>query len=410
MRRAVRYERAFHPASTSAVRDPATVTATLAAASPRVLFIDNVRWAMIVLVLGMHAAVTYSPLGSWYYREHPPLDVGTTLFFATCQGLLQGFFMALLFFVAGYFVASSYDAKGGGSFMAGRLYRLGLPTLLYVALIGPLTEYFVAHSWHTHASFAHEMGLYLTRGRFLSGTGPMWFCVALLIFCGVYAAWRASGLARPQVVAEPRGGAIRPWGVALAILALTAATFLTRLGFPLGGAVFNLQLAYFPSYVLLFALGIVARRRDWIARTGDRFAWLTAGVCVGLALAAWLPLLALGGALTGNSAAYNGGLTWQSAGLSLWESLVCFGMTFGVLVGFRTWLAGQGRVSKFMSDNAFAVYVIHPPILIGLALMLSAAQLAPIAKFAALWGLSLALCFGLAAPLARRLPLVGRIL
>ena len=404
------YAKTLDPATPPQVRDSAPAAATAAAAAPRILFVDNVRWAMIVLVLGMHAAVTYSPLGSWYYREHPPVGVVTTLFFATFQGLLQGFFMALLFFVAGYFAASSYDAKGAGGFMAGRLYRLGLPTLLYVGLIGPVTEYFVAHSWHTHASFLHEMGLYLTRGRFLGATGPMWFCAALLIFSGAYAAWRASGLSRPEAAAEPRGGAIRARSVVIAILALTAATFLVRLAFPLGGAVLNMQLAYFPSYILLFALGIVARRRDWIRRTDDRFAWLTAGACVGLALAAWLPLLALGGALTGGFTAYSGGLTWQSAGLSLWESLVCFGMTFGVLVGFRTWLAGQGRVSKFMSDNAFAVYVIHPPILVGLALVLSPVALPPAAKFAALWCLAAAVCFGLAAPLARRVPLVGRIL
>ena len=151
-------------------------------------------------------------------------------------------------------------------------------------------------------------------------------------------------------------------------------------------------------------------RRDWIQRTGDRFAWLTAGVCVGLALAAWLPMLVLSGALSGHIAALSGGLTWQSAAMSLWESLVCFGMTFAVLAAFRRWLAGQGSVSKFMSDNAFAVYVIHPPILIGLALLMSPVALAPVAKFAALWTLAVALSFGLAAPLARRIPIVGRIL
>jgi hypothetical protein len=387
----------------SAVRASATV------ATPRILFIDNVRWVMIVLVLGMHAAVTYSPLGSWYYRAHPPLGAAETLFFATFQGLLQGFFMALLFFVAGYFAASSYDAKGAEGFLKGRLYRLGLPTLLFVALIGPVTLCLVPGAWGGgHAGFLRETELYVTRGRFLGGTGPMWFCVALLIFCGGYAAWRASGIA--PAATSARGGAIRPWQVAGAILALAAVTFLARARFPLGGAVFNLQLAYFPSYVLLFALGIMARRRDWITQTDDRFAWLAAGLCVGLALAAWLPLLILGGALTGHAAAFNGGLTWQSAGLSLWESLVCFGMTFGVLVGFRRWLAGQGRVSKFMSDNAFAVYVIHPPILVGLALFMSPLPLAAAAKFAVLWCLGAAVSFGLAAPLARRVPFVGRIL
>ncbi len=404
----MRYARAIGPDEVIAAR-AAPAAGVEAASATRILFIDNVRWAMIVLVLGMHAAVTYSPLGDWYYREHPKLDVATTLFFATFQGLLQGFFMALLFFVAGYFAANSYDAKGPRAFVAGRLYRLGLPTLLYVALIGPVTEYFVAHSWRTHASFAHEMGLYVTRGQFLSGTGPMWFCAALLIFSAVYAAWRAAGLGRPAASAAG-GGEIKPAGVVLAIAVLTVATFIVRLAFPLGGAVFNMQLAYFPSYVMLFALGIAARRREWITRVDDRFAWMTAAVCVGVALAAWLPLLVLGGALTEGTAAYAGGLHWQSAALSLWESLVCFGMTFGVLVGFRTWLTGQRSLSRFMSDNAFAVYVIHPPILVGLALLLSPVALAPAAKFAALWSLGVVVCFGLAAPLARRVPMLGRIL
>ena len=161
---------------------------------PRLVFIDNVRWVMILLVLGMHAAVTYSPLGDWYYREHPAMDPVSILFFATYQGVLQGFFMALLFFIAGCFAARSYDAKGAGRFMAGRLYRLGLPTLFFVVLLGPLTEYFVAHSWRTNQSFAHEMGIYFLRGRFLSGTGPMWFCAALLIFSAIYALIEASGV------------------------------------------------------------------------------------------------------------------------------------------------------------------------------------------------------------------------
>ena len=407
----MRSARAIGPESLIGAAAPPTVAAKAgqAVAAPRIVFIDNVRWAMIVLVLGMHAAVTYSPVGDWYYREHPRLDVATTLFFVTFQGLLQGFFMALLFFVAGYFAASSYDAKGPGPFLGGRLYRLGLPTLLYVAVIGPVTEYFVAHSWRTHASFLHEMGLYVTQGRFLSGTGPMWFCAALLIFSGVYAAWRAAGLGRTAERAQ--GGArIKTIHVVMAVMVLAVVTFLVRLSFPLGSSVLNMQLAYFPSYVLLFALGIVARRRQWITQVDDRFAWMTAAVCVGIALAAWLPLLVLGGALTNGTAAYAGGYHWQSAALGLWESLVCFGMTFGVLVGFRTWLTGQRSFSRFMSDNAFAVYVIHPPILVGLALLLGPVALAPAAKFAALWCLSAAVCFGLAAPLARRIPLVGRIL
>ena len=48
--------------------------------------------------------------------------------------------MALLFFIAGYFAAAAYDRKGFSPFVHDRLVRLGLPTLLYMFAIGPLTQ------------------------------------------------------------------------------------------------------------------------------------------------------------------------------------------------------------------------------------------------------------------------------
>ena len=378
-----------------------------ASGAPRLLFIDNVRWAMILLVLSMHAADTYSPFGNWYYTEHPPAGTATKLFFLGYQSFLQGFFMALLFFVAGYFTPRSFDAKGPGRFLAGRLYRLGLPTLLYVAVIGPVTEYYIAHSWRTPHSFVHEMGLYVVRARFLSGTGPMWFCAALLIFAFGYAALRAARHSQPQVAADHTPGAAQ---VALAVAGLALATFAAHLVVPSGTSAFNLPVGDFPAYIIMFALGITAGRTGWLGRVTDRFAWRVAGLCVGLAILGWAPLLILDGAFQGHSADYAGGLHWQSAARSFWEALVCVGMSFAVLAVFRARLPGQGKLSKFLSDGAFAVYVVHPPVLIGLALAIAPLPLLPIPKFAILWTLSVLTCFGLAGPLARRLPLVGRIL
>src|SRR5579884_1771286 len=93
----------------------------------RLLFIDNIRWTMIVLVITMHAAVTYSNLGRWYYNEKTPLSTGTLLFFATYQTWLQAFFMGFLFFIAGYFVPAKFDRKGPGCFLQDRAARLGIP-------------------------------------------------------------------------------------------------------------------------------------------------------------------------------------------------------------------------------------------------------------------------------------------
>src|SRR5579864_8200229 len=134
--------------SESALRHPA----------PRLLFIDNLRWTMILLVISMHAADTYSPLGSWYFTDRTPLSRPELLAFAAWQMYLQSFFMGLLFLIAGIFAPGSLDRKGTRQFVHDRMFRLGLPVLFYMFVLGPVTEYFVAHSWTSTrpTSFANE--------------------------------------------------------------------------------------------------------------------------------------------------------------------------------------------------------------------------------------------------------------
>lgn len=79
---------------------------------PRLYFIDNLRWLMILFVVIMHANVTYSMLGSWYYVEEAKLDLFQTIYFSIYGTFTQAYFMGLLFFIAGYFVPSSFDRKG----------------------------------------------------------------------------------------------------------------------------------------------------------------------------------------------------------------------------------------------------------------------------------------------------------
>jgi len=79
---------------------------------PRLLFIDNLRWTMIILVVSMHAAVTYSNVGNWYYTENARVGTATLFLSATYQAFLQAFFMAILFLIAGFFVPSAFDRKG----------------------------------------------------------------------------------------------------------------------------------------------------------------------------------------------------------------------------------------------------------------------------------------------------------
>jgi len=385
-------------------------------ASARLLFIDNIRWVMIMLVVSMHAAVTYSGIGSWYYRENTPLGKPELLTFVTYQAFLQSFFMGLLFFIAGYFVPGAYDKKGARRFLRDRAFRLGWPSLLYIFILGPLTEYFVSHSWAGDSpdrSFLREYGHYITRVRFPGGSGPLWFCVALLFFCCIYAGWRvftgpanaSAGNAAGTPLPFPRTALVTGF-----ILLIATASFLVRIPWPNGTSFYNMQLCYFAQYIAFFIAGTLAYRRSWLTTlatsTGKR--WGLVALAGGLVF--WLSLLILGGAVSGHRDDFSGGLHWQSCGMCLWEALAGTGLSIGVLALFRKKFNRQGKWASFFSANAFAVYVFHPPILIMICLSMAGLHWAPLLKF--MWAtlLSIAVSFSLCALIVRRLPLLKRIL
>jgi len=281
------------------------------------LFIDNLRWTMIILVISMHAADTYSPLGSWYFVDRRPLTAAALLTFAAWQMYLQSFFMGLLFFIAGFFVPSSFDRKGLRQFVRERAFRLGLPMLFYMFVLGPITEYFCAHSWNSTepTSFANEWVKHIRNGQFLQENGPLWFCLALLIFCLAYAALRALRSSSTPVSVDQRP----PSDATLIGFALTMAafTFLVRLFLPSGTSFLNMHLADFPQYILLFAAGVIAARGRWLSSRSfsPGIRWLMIVLPVGFV--AWLVILRTGGAFSGNGRAFSGGWYWQAASMNL---------------------------------------------------------------------------------------------
>jgi peptidoglycan/LPS O-acetylase OafA/YrhL len=374
-----------------------TTAAARAHAPPPLLFIDNIRWSMILLVLSMHAADTYSPFGNWYYVDRQATGFGTALFFAIYQSFLQAFFMAVLFFIAGYFAAASCDRKGFPTFARGRLVRLGVPTLLYMFVIGPLTQYFLSRTWG-HGGFGYQWLVHLEDGEWLSETGPMWFCAVLLLFSLAYGLIRLSGWRERTLIL--RG----PMVIAF-VMVMAGATFAVRIVTHAGTSVLNVHPGDLPQYVLMFAAGTYGYRASWV--TG-----LAEGACVrwgALALTLSVPLFAVlvlfGGGLEGETALYSGGFNLVSAGKCLWEALVCVGVGFLMLAVYRRHFDVQGPVAKWLADNAFGVYLIHPPILIGFAMLLHGLALYALTKALLLTTLAAIGSFAASALILRKSPL-----
>jgi glucans biosynthesis protein C len=309
----------------------------------------------------------------------------------------------LLFFVAGFFVPASYDRKGPAAFLHDLAIRLGVPVLLYTFLIGPVTEYDVAHSWRSTlpTSFANEWVKHIRSGEFLQENGPLWFCVAL-VFCLAYAGFRALGQseARPlEDEAPPSTGHL----VRFALLMAALSCFVRALD---PGSLLNMRLGDFPQYILLFTAGVLCARRHWLPKLDFQRGVRRFSIVVPVGMIGWLGLMI---DVRRHGVDFYGGWNWQSAAFCLWESFTCITVSFGLLVIYRRYFDAQGRLAGFLSDNAFGVYVFHPPIVIAIARLMHRLAWPPLTKFALLAAASTFVSFAICALLLRRLPLLRRI-
>ena len=270
--------------------------------------------------------------------------------------------------------------------------RLVIPTLVYMVAITPFIGLVELGNPWTGFSIVN----------FLSGTGVMWFAAALFFFSLVY------GLVRliPRKLAP--SSERKPLEPSLAkavilILIISVSAFLIRIVQPIGTSILNMQISYFASYIALFIVGILAYRNNLLARisyqTGKR--WLTGGIVLGFF--AWL-VLVIAATVHGGTTTLMGGLTWQSAGYSLWESFVAVAMSIGLITLFREKCNHQGRLTRILSENAFAVYMFHPPILVAVALLFSPVALYPIVKWFLLCVICVPLCFAATHFVFRRIP------
>lgn len=372
-------------------------------AAHRLDYIDNLRWTMIFLVVAVHSACTYSGFGSWYYVEKSVLSPSSQVFFLLFLSLCQGFFMGFLFFLAGFFVPGSYDRKGPARFLRDRFVRLGVPSLLFMLVVHPLTGQYLLHWWGD--DFAGGYWRYISRFRFLGGSGPMWFAVALFFFNVAYVVWkRIRPGQRNPVAVEPKWRHIWLTGGLIWVLA-----FLIRTVQPMGTSVLNMQLCYFAQYVVLFALGIVARRRRWLELLGDRmgFTALALGALGGPAL--WFAMFLALRAIPNSIRLLNGGWNLPSAVYSFWESFYCVAICTGLLALYRRFVNRRGRVEAFLSDNSFGVYFIHTPVLIAISLLMTAWALPAVEKFALAAAAAIFASYGVAFAL-RSVPLLRSIL
>jgi hypothetical protein len=334
--------------------------------------------------------------------------------------------MGLLFLLSGYFSKPSYDRKGPLRFLGDRVLRLVLPLLAYDLLLQPLAFEIARHSPAAPAGLrAASNGFsYYYSSQFLRlGHGASWFLAVLFVFDVVYAAVRvcvhgcrtsaaaiaarrrhcsSSGADCTAVVttaAKPAATTARlqelpvvaplrqqqqqvgplPFsagGTAVGVLAvwvvMAGLCLVVRLGvlYPLHlpqsmwvlhGIQF--QPAYLPQYVVAFVLGLAAYSApDGLARLPSGSGAVAATVAAVLAVWGAVIMSMYRGSNFGRELQADPDVVYVAV-FTVWEQLYAVTMWVAMLVSFRVGLNKQGgKVGAAVTSAAYAVYVVHIPV------------------------------------------------
>ncbi len=351
----------------------------------RLYYIDNLRIFLIILVVLLHFNITYGAPGDWYYSESNA-SMPELIFQAMFNITNQSFFMGMFFFISAYFTAGSIRRKSSGKFLKDRLVRLGIPLIVFYFLLNPLTNwinyYFIKDESYTLIDF-------ITSPR-AWGFGPMWFVETLLIFTFLYmlirkAKWKIK-------IPFPGIGAI-----IFSAFLVGLAQYIIRIWLPVGWSLphTNLQFPFFIQYIFMLIFGVIAYDNNWLEsityKLGIRW-FIFAQFLILIVLPA---SLYFGGQNAGIEIFLGGG-TWQSFFWAIWEQVNGFAMIIGLLGIAKKYFNAQGSFATQLSNSAYGVYIIHPPIIVGIAAIFLGWDINQLPKFVLLAPVAIFSCFALA--------------
>ena len=354
---------------------------------PRLLFLDNLRYLIVLFVIFFHVSSGYSGFSEYYQETHG----------GGFWGGLRNFIgpiprMPMLFFVAGFFALASLQRRGAADFWRRKGQRLVLPWVLCITFLGPIMPYLGFYSqsfnglesgsyadfWPAFIASGFDFERWITPVVFTPNTQfhqmHFWFTSVLLqlygLMCLAYVAWKKWG---PDPAAGGGAGdataarASFTKVMLLAALGMAALKALVGAVEPPGGTLlYFIRLDPFGMVTNggFFALGIYARQRNWFI-DGQVPGWRTA--------------LALFGMVAACGAAAAGIFFWGEEYVpqavlvfigSLGEALmVVFFLVLTIGLTHR-YLNRPSAFNAKMAENSYYVYLVHYPVILVLRLPL----------------------------------------
>ena len=360
------------------------------------LWVDNLRVVLIAGVIVVHTATAYVVDIPWYYEQERAASDLWSVVIGLPTLLAGAFGLGPLFLVAGTFSARSLARVGPARFTRARLARLGIPLLVFVALIQPLTDW-TGNRRSERGSFLHYLGI--------TEVSVMWFVAALLVFSLAYAALRRlRPVRRPTRPAHP----LRLLTAAAATIAV--ASLAVWQVWPWNAEVLlNLRVGEWPQGAVLFALGVHAGETGWpqeLSRASVR----RLGRVAAAAAAALSGLIGFEVLVRGDvDALLEARVPLDTALLAVLDGILAVAWTVWCTAWFQRRWNRHGVLMAKAGRASYATYVLHPLVLTTLMVLFAVVTLAPALKFLTLSVLAVPACFLVGYALTR-MPGVSRVL
>jgi len=322
----------------------------------RTYYLDNLKSALTALVIYHHTAIPYGGDGASVYQSsfHRPASSPTLIGF---NAINQSFFMGTFFFISGYFTKKTLQRKTPDELVRARLYRLGLPAVIYTIIGPPVCSMIVGLSQGQQPSL-DSVGQYWQGVKGIRG--PVWYIAILLLFDTVYAeASRVQKTGDAQTRVPCPLGSQEPQTMTLIFsLSLCAgASFISRLFFPVDQVFvpLNIRLGYLPQYVGAYYLGTQVDSPASAIPTMRQKILL--GAVSAVSGAAVIRYLAAG---DGGLQQLKGGLNAAALGYAIRNDFTGYLLAGLLLATFRQFASCP--LTKYISGNAYGAFLLHIPV------------------------------------------------
>ncbi len=317
----------------------------------RYYFIDNLRWVIVLLVLFYHVFYNYNSVGVFGavggFTDHQWQD--------TVCALLNPWFMAMLFVVAGASSRYALRTRTPKEFRKERVRKLLVPTTLGLMVYGCALG--LINMRVAGAQLPEGIPLF---AKWLiavaSGTGPLWFLQVLLPFSLTLL------LIRKVADVEKVDGWLQRlpnWALGLIMVGFFMLLWVasqTQIDNPTASqGLFNLYrpVFYFVPFLAGYFIFSSERVHDYLAERAVALVVMAAVCAVGFC---W--------------EFYDRDYTSPEAVQGLWCNLFCWSAVLAMMGAFRRWANGTSPFANYMTRSSFGLYVVHMAVCTGACLWL----------------------------------------